>query len=97
MLTCLTNCLVPDFPKLFEFLLQQTKAKALDTDNHEGNTFEQVKTILSKVVDAYHSVALQASGMLTANQVEISMLSAEAVRRKDVLLAGVLNQRIKKR
>ena len=45
-----------DFVKLFDLLMQQTKAKALDIDNHEGNKFEQVKTILSNAVDAYHSL-----------------------------------------
>ena len=42
--------------KLFDFLLKQAKANALDTDTHEGNALEQVKRILSKADDAYHSL-----------------------------------------
>ena len=53
MLTGLINCSVPDFVKLFDLLLQQGKAKALDNDIHEGSMLEQVKTILSKAVYAY--------------------------------------------
>ena len=56
VLTGLTNCSIPDFVKLFHFLLQYTKAKALGTDTHGGNMLEQIKTILSKAVDAYHSL-----------------------------------------
>ena len=56
VLTGLTNCSVPDFAKMFDFLLQQVKARALDTDTHESSTLEEVKTILSKTVDAYHSL-----------------------------------------
>ena len=41
---------------LFDFLLQQAKVNALDTDTHEENTLEQVKAILSKAVGAYHSL-----------------------------------------
>ena len=52
LLTGLINFSVPDFVKLFDFLLQQAKAKVLDTDTHERDTFEQVKTFLSKAVDA---------------------------------------------
>ena len=55
VLTGLTNS-VPDSVKQYDFLLQQAKAKALDTDSHEGNTLEQVKTILSQDVDAYHNL-----------------------------------------
>ena len=54
VLTCLTNCSIPDFVKLFDFLLQQCKSKAFDTDTHERNTLEQVKIILSLAVDAHH-------------------------------------------
>ena len=35
VLTGLTNCSVPDLVKLFDFLLQQAKMKALDTDMKE--------------------------------------------------------------
>ena len=55
VLTGLTNCSVLDFVK-FDFLLQQAKVKVLDTDSHEENTLEQVKAILGKAVDAYHSL-----------------------------------------
>ena len=54
MITSLTNCLVSDFVKQFDFLLQKAKAKAFDTDTHEGNTLEKVMKILSKAVDAYY-------------------------------------------
>ena len=56
VLTGLTNCSVPDIVKLFNFLLQQAKMKALDTVTHEGNTLEQIKVILSKAVDVCHSL-----------------------------------------
>ena len=52
VLTDLTNSSVPNFVKLFDFLIQQVKVKALDTDTHQGNTLEQVTVILSKAVDA---------------------------------------------
>ena len=55
-LTGLTNCSVPDFVKLFDFLFQQNKMKALNTDTHEGNTLGHIKTILNKAVVAYHSL-----------------------------------------
>ena len=56
VLTGLTNWSVPDFVRLFNFLLQQAKMKALDTDAHAVNMLEQVKAILSKSVDAYNSL-----------------------------------------
>ena len=36
----LTNYSLPNFVKLCHFLLQQTKAKAIDTDTHERNSLE---------------------------------------------------------
>ena len=36
----LTNDSLPNFVKLHDFLLQQAKAKALDTDTHERNSLE---------------------------------------------------------
>ena len=54
VLTGLTYCSVPDFGKLFDFLLPQANVKTLDTDTHGGNKLEQVKAIVGKVVDAYH-------------------------------------------
>ena len=54
--TDLANSSVPDFVKLLDFLLQQAKAKALDTDTHEGSILEQDKNILSKAFDAYYSL-----------------------------------------
>ena len=57
VLTGLTNYSVSDFVKLFEFFLQKANTKALDNDTHEGNTLEQVKTILSKAVDAHHCLS----------------------------------------
>ena len=47
---------------MFNFLLQQAKAKTLDTGTYEGNMLEQVKTILSKAVDAYHSLFTAGKG-----------------------------------
>ena len=45
VLTGLINFSVPDFGKLLDYLLQQAKVKALDTDTHEGNLLEQVMAI----------------------------------------------------
>ena len=56
VLTGLRNCSVPDFVKLFDFLLQQAKVEALDTDSHTGNILKQIKAILSKAVDVYQSL-----------------------------------------
>ena len=55
ILTSLTNYSLPDFAKLFNFLLQQARIKALGTDTHENSTLKEVKTIVSKDVDACHS------------------------------------------
>ena len=52
MLIGLTNFSVHDFMKLFDFLLQQAKANALDTETQKKHTLEQVKTILKKAVSA---------------------------------------------
>ena len=54
--TSMTNSSVPDFVKMFDFFLQQANVKALDTVTHEGNTLEKTKAILSKAVDANHSL-----------------------------------------
>ena len=51
VITGLTICSVPDFVKLFDFLLQQAKVKAVDIDTHEGNILKQIEEILSKAVD----------------------------------------------
>ena len=52
----LTNCSVQDFIKLFTSLLQQAKSDALDLDQIYGDdTLEQVKLIVHRAVDAYHS------------------------------------------
>ena len=56
VLTGLTNCSMPDFLMLLDLLLQQVNAKAVDTDTHEKDILEQVKTILNKTVDVYHSL-----------------------------------------
>ena len=56
MLMGLTNYSLPDFVKLFNFLLQWAQPKDLDTGTHEWNTLEQVKTILRKAVDAIGSL-----------------------------------------
>ena len=56
MLKGLTIYSVSDFVKLFDFFLQQDKLKALGIDTHKGSILQQVKTILSKAFDAYHSL-----------------------------------------
>ena len=48
-----------NFVKLFDFLLQKAKVKSLDSDTHQGNILEQVKAILSKAVDACHSLCIE--------------------------------------
>ena len=83
VLMSLTNCSVSDFVKLFDFLLQQTKVKCLDTDNHEGNMLELVKAILRRLLMLTIAFAQQTSGMLATSLVDVIMLSAGTVRRKD--------------
>ena len=56
VLTGLTNSSISDFVRLFGFLLQQAKEKPLDADIYERNTLENVKSILSKANDFYHSL-----------------------------------------
>ena len=67
MLTDMTNCSVSNFVKVFYFLLKQAKAKALDTDTHEGDTLKQVKTIWVRLLMLTIVCALQASGKLEAS------------------------------
>ena len=52
----LINCSVHFFVKLFDFLWEQAKAKAIDTDTHKGNTLKWIDATLSEAVDAYHSL-----------------------------------------
>ena len=52
---------------------------------------------MSKAVDLYHSLALQASEMLVAGQLDIFMLFAGKMKRKDVLLINIIKQRISRR
>ena len=54
MLSGLRNGLVSDCMKLFGFLLEQANEKDLGANTHEGDTLEQVKTILSKAVNFDH-------------------------------------------
>ena len=56
VLTSLRNYSLPEFVKLFDFLLQQVKTKVLENDAHEDRTLEQVMIILSKAADAYYSL-----------------------------------------
>ena len=58
ILTGLTNCSVPDFTDLFNFLLQMARANALqlDHDSSKKDTLEDVKNIMIKAVDAYHAL-----------------------------------------
>ena len=58
ILTGLTRCSVPEFNKLFDFLLQGARTSVLDIDgmSSHDDTLEQVKIILSKAVDAYHAL-----------------------------------------
>ena len=57
-MTGLMRCSVPEFTKLFDFLLQGARANALDIDgmSSQDDTLAQVKIILSKAVDAYHAL-----------------------------------------
>ena len=58
ILTGITRCSVPEFTKLFNFLLQDARENALDIDgiSSQDDTLAQVKIILSKAVDAYHAL-----------------------------------------
>ena len=58
ILTGLTCCSVPEFTKLFDFLLQGARSNALDIYGmiSQDDTLAQVKIILSKAVDAYHAL-----------------------------------------
>ena len=56
VLSGLTQCSVPDYAKLLNLMLQQAKAEALDTNDHEDRTLKQLKAIISYAVDAYHSL-----------------------------------------
>ena len=44
--------------KLFDFLLHQAKSTSLGTDTHEGSIIKEVKTVMGKSVDAYHSLCI---------------------------------------
>ena len=58
VLTGLTNCSVPEFTKLFDYLLQGARVNALDMngDLTGDDTLTQIKNIMSKAVDAYHAL-----------------------------------------
>ena len=57
ILTGLTRCSVPEFTKLFDFVLQGARADALDLGiNSGGDTLADIKIILAKAVDAYHAL-----------------------------------------
>ena len=85
---------VPDSMKLFDFLLQQAIAIALKTVTYEVSTLEGFKIILSKAVDAYHSLCTAGKWHV---KMDMQMLFAGTVRRKYVLFINVLNQKIKRR
>jgi hypothetical protein len=71
----LTNCSVPEFTKLFDFLLQAARADALDLNNldeESDDTLGQVKHILSKAVDSYH--ALCTAGKWHVNHKRASLI-----------------------
>ena len=69
----LTNCSVPDFTKLFDFLLQAARVNALELDEaNKGDTLAQVKEIMSKAVDAYH--ALCTAGKWHVNHKRVSLI-----------------------
>lgn len=69
----LTNCSVPDFTKLFDFLLQAARVNALDLDEaNKGDTLAQVKQIMAKAVDAYH--ALCTAGKWHVNHKRVSVV-----------------------
>jgi len=53
----LTHCSVPEFTKLFDFLLQAARVDALDLDNAtKGDTLSKVKEIMNKAVESYHAL-----------------------------------------
>ena len=95
VLTCLTNCSAPVFMKLFDFLLQQAKAKAFDTFTHEENTLHHGKTILSKDVDSYHSLCT--AGKWHVSNKLSGHFNVVCIRKKDVQLTCVLIKKVKKR
>ena len=69
----LTNCSVPDFTELFDFLLQAARVNALELDEaNKGDTLAQVKEIMSKAVDAYH--ALCTAGKWHVNHKRVSLI-----------------------
>ena len=83
---------MPDFVKLFDFLLQQTKTETLHADTHEGNTLELLRLFWIRLLMLIVVSALQASSMLVESQVDISMLFARIVRWKDALSINVWQQ-----
>ena len=57
VLTGLTRCSVPEFTKLFDYMLQQARAASLELDYvSDEDTLDQVKAIMSKAVDSYHAL-----------------------------------------
>ena len=72
VLTGLTNCSVPEFTKLFDFLLQAARVEALDINaTSSGDTLKSIKDIMSKAVDAYH--ALCTAGKWYVNHTRVSL------------------------
>lgn len=58
ILTGLTNCSVPEFTKLFDFVLQAKKLGSLDDDDNtiSSGTLDDIKRIMTRAVEAYHSL-----------------------------------------
>ena len=71
-----------DFVKLLDYLLQQAKAKALDTDTNEGGTLEQIQTILVRLLMFTIVSKLEASGMIAASKLDISMFFSETEKEE---------------
>ena len=72
VLNGLTNCSVPEFTKLFDFLLQAARVEALDLNaGSNGDTLKSIKDITSKAVDAYH--ALCTAGKWYVNHTRVSL------------------------
>ena len=59
VLTGLTLCSVPEFTKMFDFALQRKRMEALElADETEQDTLKEIKAIMSKAVDSYHSLCM---------------------------------------
>ena len=73
VLTGLTNCSVPEFKSLFDFMLQAARIQALKlNESPPGDTLQNMREIMAKAVDAYH--ALCAAGKWHVNHAQVSVI-----------------------